>query len=528
MKKIFFGTKSNDKRIPFWQPWGVPEYFGRLFAFILLLLALLCTLGLFRSCEECCEECSGCDPSDPEWNQPIEGGEEVGLPSPDDNNLPPFEQFEPIPNPRDNGATEIYPNLLYVIFNSDANDQAFRTFAQQFTTHYPAPRHKIEYYNTSAKTAVLMVPEDKRESICRQLNRIIPDVDFKVVPVEVMTQGQASTLYSNSVSDADKMWHFEPIQAHQAWEITKGSEDIIVGIVDSYMDVNHPDLRGDRCIFPHSVVTGTADVAAPANTEVSCAGHGTLVTAIAVGDTNNRKKSSGIAPNCKFIPVSMGSNLNTITQVEGILYCIYHGANVINVSCGMLFTEAALRLPLDQQVLFSNTYGLAQEDMWDYVFRIAEERNVTIVWAAGNCNCYCAMDASKRNSSTIRVSAVDKDLKKASFSNYGNFANLNIYDCTISAPGVKIWGALPNKKYDAWDGTSFAAPIITGTVALIKSVNKDLTTAQIIDIIKSTSVPINGAPEIGNLIQINNALVKARQTRGTSANIGAGAEQQQR
>ncbi|MBR5131214.1 MAG: S8 family serine peptidase [Alistipes sp.] len=524
MKKIFFGSKDNNKRIPFWQPWGAPEYFGRFFAFLLLLLALLCVLGLFRSCEDCCSDCLGCDPSDPEWNQPIERGEEVGLPSPDDNLLPPFEQMEPIANPRDNGSTEIYPNLLYVIFNSDADDQAFRSFAQQFSARYPAPQHGIEYYNTSAKTAVLKVPENKRESICQQLNRVISNVNFKVVPVEVMTQTQTSTHNSTSVSDSDKMWHFEPIQAHEAWEITMGSEDIIVGIVDSYMDINHPDLRGDRCIFPHSVITGTADVSAPANTEASVAGHGTLVTSIAVGDTNNRKKSSGIAPNCKFIPVSMGSNLNTITQVEGILYCIYHGANVINISCGMLFSQEASRAPIEQQVRFSNTFGLAQEDMWNYVFRIAEERNVTIVWAAGNNDCYCAMDVSKRNDNTIRVSAVDKDLKKASFSNYGNFANLNIYDSTISAPGVKIWGALPNKKYDAWDGTSFAAPIITGVVALMKSVNKDLTTAQIIEIIKSSSVPVNGAPEIGNLIQINSALVKAKETIGAAAN---GTAQQQ-
>ena len=110
-----------------------------------------------------------------------------------------------------------------------------------------------------------------------------------------------------------------------------------------------------------------------------------------------------------------------------------------------------------------------------------------------------------------------KDLKKASFSNYGNFANLNIYDSTISAPGVKIWGALPNNKYDAWDGTSFSAPIITGVVALMKSVNKDLTTPQIIEILKSTSVPVNGAPEIGNLVQINDALVKVKQMTGSQS-----------
>ena len=156
--------------------------------------------------------------------------------------------------------------------------------------------------------------------------------------------------------------------------------------------------------------------------------------------------------------------------------------------------------------------GKAQEKMWDYVFQLAEKRNVTIVWAAGNSNCYAAMDASKRNANTVRVSAVGKDLKKAKFSNFGNFKELDLHESTISAPGVDIWGALPGNSYDAWPGTSFSAPIITGVIALIKSQNKDLTTAQIINILQSTGKPVDGAPHIGNLVQIKDALIKAKET----------------
>ena len=137
---------------------------------------------------------------------------------------------------------------------------------------------------------------------------------------------------------------------------------------------------------------------------------------------------------------------------------------------------------------------------------------MTIVWAAGNENCYDAMDTSKRNSNTIRVSAVGRDLKKADFSNFGNFAERNLYESTISAPGVDIWGATPNNKYNIMSGTSFSAPIIAGVVALIKSQNKDLTTKQIIKILQGTGKPVSGAPEIGNLVQIKDALVRAKQT----------------
>ena len=517
MKKFFFNSGSK-RNIPFWLPWGGGKYWARYMLFLLLLGILILLLSLFRSCEDVHNSYERTRVSDPEWNLPIPGAEEVGLPSPENNIIPPFEELVPIPNPDNGGATEIYPNLLYVIFNADANDQVFTTFAEAFTARYNGPEYKIETYNTSTKTAVLSVPSHQRDQICQALPTEIPNIDFMVVPVEVMTQYDNVSFNDPAFSDIEQSWYFDAIQAKQAWSITQGSEEIILGIVDSYMDLNHVELKGDRCILPYSVITGTADVAPKPNTAPDYAGHGTLVASVATGSANNNHGTSGIAPKCKFIPVSMGDHINTITQVEGILYCIYHGATVVNISSGTYFPANILQLPIREQVAFSQQYGVAQEKMWDYVFKIAAERNVTIVWAAGNLNCFCAMDTSKRNNNTIRVSSVDKNLKKADFSNYGNFANMNIYESTVSAPGVKIYGALPNNSYDAWDGTSFSAPIVAGAVALIKSVNKDLTTPQIIDILKSTGKQVQGSPEIGNLIQIHDALVKAKQTLPQNAN----------
>lgn len=510
MKRIFFGKNSRNGS-PFWQPWGLMGCLGRLLGFLLLLFALLLLLSLFRGCNnDSGKEETLTQVSDSEWNQPIEGGESVGLPAPGENVLPPFQETDPIPNPENGGATEIYPNLLYVIFDSDANDETFKTFAKKFTSLYPAPDHKIEYYNTSSKTAVLSVPEEKREAICDALPEQISEIDFYVVPVEVMTQYAEVIPNDPAFKDPNRSWYFKPIQMYDAWSITQGSSDIIVGIVDSYMDLNHPELAGNRAIYPYSVTKGNANIAPPRGIDEGMAGHGTLVTSIAVGNSNNSAGSSGIAPKCRFIPVSIGDALNTVTMVEGILYCIYHGAAVVNISCGADFPQEITQMPLDQQIAFSEQYGKRQEAMWDYVFKLADKRNVTIVWAAGNSNCFEAMDTSKRNSNTIRVSAVDRNLKRADFSNFGNFSNRGIFESTISAPGVDIWGALPDNSYAAWPGTSFSAPIITGVVALIKSENKDLTTKQIIKILQNTGKPIAGSPEIGNLVQVKDALIKAK------------------
>lgn len=542
MKKIFFGKEAN-RHEPFWQPWGFMGCLGRLLLFLLMLALLMALLYLFRCCDQSVDDRladvnwpeefqrpggneyiqpggqdNGNDaPSDPQWNQPVNGGEEVGLPSPDDNVMPPFEEMEPVPNPDNGGATQVYPNLLYVILDSDANDEVFKEFAAKFTELYPQPNNKIECYSTSTKTLLLSVPDEKRMDICQKLPGQITEVEFMVVPVEVMVASDAPSSNDPIFHYPQYAWYFSPIQVQEAWSITQGSPEVVVGIVDSYMDLNHPELSRDRAIYPYSVVTGGSNVAPVNGCEITSAGHGSVVTSVAVGEAGNRIGSAGIAPKCKFIPVSMGQAINTATMVEGILFCIYHGADVVNISAGMQFSEEASHAPIEEQIAFSKQFGLPTEKMWDYVFKLAEDRNVTIVWAAGNENVFTAMDDSKRNDGTIRVSAVDRNLRKADFSNFGNFRERNIFESTISAPGVDIFGAFPGNAFVCWPGTSFSAPIVTGAVALMKSVNPGLKTSQIITILKETGKPVNGAPEIGNLIQIKDAVLKAKTTSPAAA-----------
>lgn len=515
MKRIFFWNKING-RTPFWQPWGCLGCLGRVIGFLLLLLALLFLLSLFRKCEDTNPyEGGGSDPIADNWNRPIENGEDVGLPSPEHNTPPPFQDIEPIINPEDS-LTEIYPNLLYAIFDTedDQVEESFTTFAKKFSLLYPAPEHKITVYNTGTRTMVLEVPVEKRDEICENLPSQIQDVKFHVIPIEVMGNPAPASAPNDPVfKNAKLAWFFKPIQACEAWNITQGSSEITVGIVDSYMDLRHPELNTDRCVYPYSVIKQNSDVLPERGVPEDVYGHGTLVTAVAVGNSNNNKGSSGIAPKCKFIPVSLGQNMNTYTIAEGLLYCMYHNADVINISIGAAWDSIKInRMSIDQQINYSKTMGKRCEKMWDYIFDMAEKRNTTIVWAAGNDHCFDAMDNSKRNSKTIRVSAVDRHLRRADFSNFGNFRDKGLYESTISAPGVDIFGALPDNKYGAWPGTSFSAPIITGVVALIKSQNKDLTTQQIIKILQSTGKPVSGAPEIGNLVQIKDALLKAKQT----------------
>jgi len=104
----------------------------------------------------------------------------------------------------------------------------------------------------------------------------------------------------------------------------------------------------------------------------------------------------------------------------------------------------------------------------------------------------------------ITVSAVDKNnrnLNKANFSNYGSFS-------TISAPGVNIYSTVGKNDYQTMDGTSMAAPIVSGAVALMKSLNNNITNKQIICILQNTGLETQG--NIGKLIQIDKALQKVK------------------
>jgi hypothetical protein len=114
------------------------------------------------------------------------------------------------------------------------------------------------------------------------------------------------------------------------------------------------------------------------------------------------------------------------------------------------------------------------------------------------------IDAIQRPELFITVSAVDKNKRpysKADFSNYGEFSD-------ISAPGVDIFSSVGKNDYQMMNGTSMAAPIITGSIALMKSLNDKLTSKQILCLLQNTGSETQG--NIGKLIQLDKVLQKVK------------------
>jgi hypothetical protein len=195
--------------------------------------------------------------------------------------------------------------------------------------------------------------------------------------------------------------------------------------------------------------------------------------------------------------------MTTTSVLDGILYALYQGADVVNVSLGSQFTGLSQFPESAQQELIRN-YFKEEERLWREIMRIAASHNSTIVVAAGNDNVLAGIEALQRPELFITVSAVDKNSQsfdKAGFSNYGPFS-------TVSAPGVNIYSSTGKNDYRAMNGTSVAAPIVTGAVALMKSINDSITTKQIICILQNTGEETQG--NIGKLIQLDKALEKVK------------------
>ncbi len=526
MKKFtFYVTQDNNGGPSFLQPWGPWGCLWRVLLFLISLAILVLLLSFFRSCSHPGGSTNPPRPVQIEPDSviaiadsvPIPGADVpvprrdiddpgTNLPSPDDNVIQPIDDDEIVVDPRT--GRQMINDRINVILNSDVEDETYRQWAAEFKQFYPGDGYMILFYDPLTKLLQVQVPASECDQIIHDLPLKITDISFMAFK-DGMLGDLTTTPNDPAFRDRDASWYFEPIQAYEAWDITQGSENVIVAIVDSYFDLRHPDLYSSRIVEPFSVKKRSRDVSPdagiPENNPIYY--HGSCVASMALANINNGNGACGIAPNCKFMPVSMGAQFTTMTILYGILYSIYRGASVINVSAGMGLPDEVEELSIEDQVSIAREVFTDEAAVWDYVFSLAEERHVTIVWASGNQNILTSIDPSKRNANTIRVSAVDRRLRKASFSNFGVLPQYGEMCSTVSAPGVDILGAVPGNRYTLGPGTSYSAPIVTGAVALMKSLDPTLSTPEISRILQVTGKPISNCTTIGPLLQIKDALL---------------------
>jgi subtilisin family serine protease/putative cell wall-binding protein len=241
----------------------------------------------------------------------------------------------------------------------------------------------------------------------------------------------------------------------QAWADGAAGEGITIAIVDTGVDLNHPDLKGNLVPGYNAVMDSTAPGMAQDDN-----GHGTHVAGIAAAQLND-SGIVGVAYKAKIMPIKAmdksGEGADDIIAA-GIVWAADHGARIVNLSLGSDTETAVLRSAVEY----------------------AQEKGVLVVAAAGN------FDPLKQSNPGINypasypqvlaVTATDADDQIAYISATGP-------ECVLAAPGMNIisdyWSREEGSTYAAADGTSMASSFVVGVAALIWSKHPDWTAEQV-------------------------------------------------
>lgn len=244
------------------------------------------------------------------------------------------------------------------------------------------------------------------------------------------------------------------IDAKGAWDYSTGDENTIIGISDGNFFIDHEDLEGEFLSIN----------AAP--TPANYYYHGTAVAITAAGATNNGVGKSAIGYNCKMDLGSM--NYNTVLQLS------FGGARVINLS----WTSGCYNSPYVQQVI---------DEVW--------ENGTIIVASAGNggtCGGPSNLVYPAANDHVIAVSSIGPLDNHERALNDTTSTHQHNASVDICAPGYDVALTVSTGLYLTGNGTSFAAPYVTGTIGLMLSANPCLTVEQVEEILKTTAVDIYG------------------------------------
>ena len=431
-----------------------------------LLLAILCLVLLFLLLNKC-------------------GTNEAPIVNP----ISPDIQKEDIVLSEDSLRYIAKDRIIVILTDDNANVEAF---AKDFRSKYSdETKYGLSSPDSLVKKLTITLPVDERVKLMEELPAQFAEYGLIVIPETMYKNNDVSN--DPALQDGEKRWYFDECSIFEAWNTTMGNEDIVVAIIDDGFDLSHPELEG-KVVNPFNAVTHDRNVFP------SMTGHGTHVASTAIGNANNSIGSAGVAPGCMFMPIQVGDrngNMSTSAILDAVIYAINNKADVVNMSLGMYFGPFVQFVPLYIQKNLRDNVFLEEQRVWDHIFSVARQNNVTFVLAAGNENVLVGLDPMQRSANTIKVSATLPDKHKANFSNYGDLS-------TVSAPGVRIYNAIPHNGYTYMDGTSMAAPIVTGACALLKSQDPSYSVNTLAQVLRETGTA--SLSDVGPIINLAKAL----------------------
>lgn len=280
----------------------------------------------------------------------------------------------------------------------------------------------------------------------------------------------------------DKQWNLKKVKAQDAWAITRGNPNIKIAIIDEGFDINHVDLnKAGKIVDPIDF-----NVSPPDNNPLGDFSHGTACAGIATATQNNNLGISGIAPECRLIPIRASSDMfgSQVKLAQALHYAADNGADIISCSLGQDTWEMQdiLRLAIDYAAT-SGRNGLG----------------CIIFWASGEKG--ESVDGNKvaTYKKVIAVGATNKNDIKVHNSPSGlgldivaPGSNSDIITLTNMGDGDIFLD--PSKSYTkSFGGTSAATPLVAGIAALVLSVNPRLHRKDVRQILFDTADKVNAS-----------------------------------
>ena len=308
----------------------------------------------------------------------------------------------------------------------------------------------------------------------------------------------------DEAAPSGRNWHLEYVRAPSAWDLETGSRSIVISVIDSDFDGGHRDL--DDNILSGPALSLESNI------------HGTHVTGIACAEGNNEIGVTGVAWRCSLnlYPIASLSRLilnrviSVVAAQEAMVQAIdaTNNRHIVNMSlqwvdsnqCGIPGTAATLQKAaeinavLEQPILYAEAVG--KDALW--------------VFAAGN-ECRDVQYASPASlaaefPNALAVASINQLGMKAGSSNFGN-------GISVAAPGEAVFSTWPRtcvvgicggERYGERSGTSMAAPMVTGSAALIWSKHQNLSAADLKECIVTAS-QLSGRPIAGHDFRVLDA-----------------------
>ena len=252
-----------------------------------------------------------------------------------------------------------------------------------------------------------------------------------------------------------EQWHLKTLNVAGAWTYASG-DGVTVAVIDSGVDAEHVDLQGQ-------VLPGLDLVDAKGDADTDLVGHGTTVSAIIAGK-NDDAGVVGIAPKAKILPVRVLDQENryddAMIVAKGVRWAVDHGAKVVNLSLGGSGSSAALAAALD--------YAFAKD--------------VVVIACTGNASASSTSGVwyPAREPGVLAVAGMERD---------GDVlwsGSITGKETVVTAPATQLVGARPS-GYWRVQGTSFAAPMVSGVAALIRSRWPDMPAGEVVNRIVRTA-----------------------------------------